>query len=278
MQTLRIETNGNEGEKVGSESQRSDDIKVELGRRCIFEHYRMVEADYGYDSGTWEERHGESDFLPIEGEVNVDREAVLKHINEKRLRVRDHYDGNGAYGYLGNCRMSNAELFLAMRPDLDKDKYKIKFNKLNGEGKSKYCLKFGCTKMIYRRRLCKKHYTMKMNNPMISMTRHAYCNHFSFLSHLGMSLEQENALIFGEDSDYCEEDEENVGNCSDEEGDISDDTESLEEEKEEKEENVEKNVEIEWEGEVIDNKCIAYSCNTDIYCKKIGLCKTHYSI
>jgi len=272
-------------------------INEQLGIRNVFEHYRIRDASLGLDSGAWEDTNGDDGLAPSKLDVNMDRDALLSHMNismkedDTKPSIASHYGRSKVFRapqwhYLdqpgqGNIQqkdetISNNELYMTIVGVRDKERCEALIRKLNPLEDNRYCLKFGCTRFQKTNGLCKVHYDKKRKNPSLSMTRHAYCNMFSFFSSVGLSDEEEKIMFLGpgEDSDVS---------FSSECGDLDDEEECHYGEEssycvEDSEEELEKEQE-ECLGECsIGDKCIVYSCYSGVFCKKMGLCKKHYYV
>lgn len=282
--------------------------------RSVFEHYRYIDATIGVDSGSWEDTNPEDDLLPPKGQVNLEKDAILFYIKDKHSETNENekvkplihsrYEKSsvippGRYQDNQNQqektksensqesiqRMTNEELYMALNPEIDKDKYKILLDKLKSDKKAKYCMKFGCTNLARRKGLCAKHHSAKMRNPLFN-PKHAYCYRFSIFSlpgddsedaSMASECESEDDLDYSypwndETANHCDDiyyangDEKVTGECiingvngkeSDENQDSFVDT---------------------CDSVNIKSKCISYSCSGDIYCKKDSLCRKHYRI
>lgn len=267
--------------------QSSDWVREEIGNRIAFEHYRLKDAQYGFDSGAWEDTHEDDGMMPRRSEGNLDRDAIISHMNRYRRekdgqRIASHY-AQPKYippwhysdqivqktDVQPQCRpISNYELYKIMTGIGDKSKHDTLIEKFDPVEGRKYCMKFGCTRLQRRNRLCYKHYEVKRKNPSMSMTKHSYCHRFSLFESVGLSDEEERNMFLGpgEDSDSCASSE-----CGDFDDEYCGEESSCGDEEElEKEQDV-SSVEC-----VIDDKCIAYSCNSPVFCKKMELCKKHY--
>ena len=278
-----------------------EEIIRQLETRCIFEHYRLKDASLGLDSGAWEDTNPDDGLLPRKEDVNMDKDAIISHMNssnrdgKEKRSIASHYGCSKIFKapewhYMDqpgfkqdkqkDTTISNNELFMMMSGGNNEGSKKL-IEKLNPIEGKKYCMKFGCTLLQKRNGLCRKHYEKKRKNPSRSMTRHAYCNRFSFFSSVGMSLDEEAKMFLGpgEDSDMsfsseCGDFDDSISECHDmSESADGDDSYpcnigvELEDGQEET-----------FDAYLIESKCMTFSCDSPVFSKKIGLCKKHYYV